>query len=52
MNILLILVPLALLLGFGFTAAFVWGVGRGQFDDLETPAHKILLEENRERKDR
>ncbi len=44
MNIIYFLLPLALLLGFGFAAAFIFSSWRGQFDDLETPAHRLLLE--------
>lgn len=44
MNIIYFLLPLALLLGFGFAMAFVFSSWRGQFDDLETPAHRLLLE--------
>jgi cbb3-type cytochrome oxidase maturation protein len=43
MNIILVLLPVALLLGFGFLGAFLYGVYQGQFDDLETPRHRILL---------
>jgi cbb3-type cytochrome oxidase maturation protein len=43
MSIILILMPIALMLGIGFLAAFLYGVGQGQFDDLETPRHRILL---------
>lgn len=50
MNILYIMIPLALLLGGGFVAAFIWAINRGQFDDLETPAHRIL-QNTHERKD-
>jgi cbb3-type cytochrome oxidase maturation protein len=42
MSILYIMIPVSLVLGFGFVAAFVWGVGTGQFDDTETPPHRIL----------
>ncbi len=45
MNIIHLLVPLALILGGGFLAAFIWMVKQGQYEDLETPAHRILLEE-------
>jgi cbb3-type cytochrome oxidase maturation protein len=45
MNIIYFLLPLALLLGLGFAAAFVFSVQRGQFDDLETPGHRVLLED-------
>lgn len=50
MNIIYFLLPIALLLGFGFAFAFVISSRRGQFDDLETPAHRILLDEENKRK--
>ncbi len=46
MNILYILIPLALLLGIIFVAAFIWATKKGQFDDLDTPAARIILEED------
>jgi cbb3-type cytochrome oxidase maturation protein len=45
MNIIYFLMPLALLLGAGFVGAFIYSVRKGQFDDLETPAHRMLLDE-------
>jgi cbb3-type cytochrome oxidase maturation protein len=42
MNILALMIPMALLLGFGFVAAFLWAAESGQFEDTETPAHRIL----------
>ena len=45
MNIVYFLMPIALLLGFGFATAFVYFSWQGQFDDLETPAHRILFDE-------
>ena len=45
MNVLLILVPLALLLAAAGVAAFRWAVRDGQFDDVETPAFRILLDD-------
>ena len=47
MKIIFILLPIALLLGGGFLFAFFWMVGRGEYDDLETPAHRILIDEER-----
>lgn len=44
MNILIIMIPMALLLGIGFVIAFLWASSKGQFDDLETPAHRILFD--------
>ncbi len=48
MNIILLLLPIALLMGLGFLAAFIWNAAQGQFDDLETPAHRILLPDSTE----
>ena len=36
MNVLEIMIPISLLLGAGFLAAFVWSANHGQLDDLET----------------
>jgi len=40
-----IALPFALLLALLFLAAFIWSVKSGQMDDLETPAHRILGED-------
>jgi cbb3-type cytochrome oxidase maturation protein len=45
MSILLLLVPLSLLLLGAAAWAFTWAVRRGQFDDLDTPALDILVDE-------
>ncbi len=42
MSMLLILIPLSLVLIGIAVWAFIWAVGSGQFDDLETPAWDIL----------
>ncbi len=47
MNILILMIPLALILGGGFVAAFIWATKKGQFDDLDTPAHRILHDNER-----
>ena len=44
MSILFVLIPLGLVLLAMAIAAFVWAVNSGQFDDLETPAVRILLD--------
>ncbi|ATH07629.1 cytochrome oxidase maturation protein, cbb3-type [Halobacteriovorax marinus] len=46
MNILYLLVPLALLLGVFFVGAFIWATKKGQFDDLDTPAARIVLDDD------
>jgi cbb3-type cytochrome oxidase maturation protein len=45
MGILVILIPLALLLSAGGVAAYWWAWRHRQFDDLDTPAHKILFDD-------
>jgi cbb3-type cytochrome oxidase maturation protein len=45
MEIILILIPLALLLGAFFVGGFIWMTKNGQYDDLETPKHRMLLED-------
>ena len=42
MSVLFLVVPLALLASAIAVAAFVWAVNRGQLDDLTTPAHRML----------
>jgi len=47
MNILYVLIPLAVVL-FGIAVvAFIWAVGNGQYDDLESPAWRILLDDDK-----
>jgi cbb3-type cytochrome oxidase maturation protein len=45
MGIVFILLPLTLLLALGALAAFFWAVRKGQFEDIETPAVRILFDE-------
>jgi cbb3-type cytochrome oxidase maturation protein len=45
MNIVYVLAPLALLLGLGFAISYIVATHRGQFDDLETPAHRMLIDD-------
>jgi cbb3-type cytochrome oxidase maturation protein len=46
MNILFLLIPLGLVLVGLMVWFFFWAVKRGQFDDLETPAVQILLDDD------
>jgi len=46
MNALLFLIPLALLLGLGGLAAFLWALKSGQFDDMDGAAHRILFDDD------
>ena len=45
MNILLILIPAALLLGAIGLAAFIWSIRTGQYDDLDGAAQRILIDD-------
>ena len=45
MNVLFALVPLAVVLAAVGVAAFRWAVRDGQFDDVETPALRMLLDD-------
>jgi cbb3-type cytochrome oxidase maturation protein len=49
MSVLYLLVPIALLLAGAGVAAFFWSVRSGQFDDVETPAIRVLVDEERPR---
>lgn len=47
MNILYLLIPLALVLLGVAVWAFFWAVGSGQFDDLDTPAMRVVMDDDR-----
>ena len=49
MNIVYLLIPLSLILTAAAIAAFFWAVRSGQFDDLHTPALKILHDAEQEK---
>ena len=46
MNILYFLIPLGLLLLGLAVAAFFWAVRSGQFDDLDTPAMSVVMDDD------
>ena len=46
MNALLITIPISLLLVAFFVVAYIIAVKRDQFEDLVTPAHRILLDDD------
>ena len=47
MNILFLLIPISLVLLGLIVWIFLWAIRDGQFDDLEGPAHRILMDEDR-----
>lgn len=46
-SVLALLIPISLFLGFFFVMMFLWAVKKGQYDDLETPAHRILKDDDK-----
>lgn len=47
MEIIYLLVPVSLVLVGLIVLALLWAVRSGQFDDLEGPAYKILMDDDR-----
>ena len=47
MEIIYLLIPISLLLLGLIVWILLWAVRDGQFDDLEGPAHQILMDEDR-----
>jgi cbb3-type cytochrome oxidase maturation protein len=45
MSVLYIVLPLALLLVCGALGAYAWAARSGQFDDLVTPAWRVLFDD-------
>jgi cbb3-type cytochrome oxidase maturation protein len=51
MSVLYVLIPLALVTGAAAVAAFLWATKTGQLDDLDTPAIRILNDDDTAPKD-
>ena len=47
MNVLVYLIPAALLLGGIGLAAFLWAIRSGQFEDLDGAAQRILINDDK-----
>lgn len=45
MEVIILLIPLALFLAIFFIGGFIWMTKKGQYDDLETPGMRILLDD-------
>jgi cbb3-type cytochrome oxidase maturation protein len=45
MEILYLLVPVSLVLVFAIGALFWWSLRGGQFDDLEGPGYRVLMDD-------
>lgn len=46
MEILILLIPLSVLLALGIGVVFWWSADNGQFDDLEGPGNRILMDDD------
>ena len=46
MNILYLLIPIGLIILGAAIWLFVWAVRSGQYEDLEGPAHRILMDDD------
>lgn len=46
MSILYLMIPMGVLIVVGAAWAFLWAVNNGQFDDLDSPAWRILLDDD------
>ncbi|MEW6120271.1 MAG: cbb3-type cytochrome oxidase assembly protein CcoS [Pseudomonadota bacterium] len=46
MDILLLLIPVSLLIVGGIAWVMLWAAKSGQFDDLEGPAHSVLMDDD------
>ena len=51
MSGLLVLIPVAVLLGLIGLGAFLWALRSGQFDDLDGAAHRILFDDDENGRD-
>ncbi len=49
MDVLYLLVPLSVVLVFLISVVFWWAVHNGQFEDLDGPAHQILMDDDEAR---
>ena len=47
MEIIYLLIPISLILLGGIVWILLWAVRSGQYDDLEGPAHRILMDEDK-----
>lgn len=46
MESLYLLIPLSIVLTFVIGIIFWWATRNGQFDDMEGPAHRILMDDD------
>lgn len=47
MEIVIVILPFALLISVGFVVSFIYAAKNGQYDDLDTPAYRVLIEDEK-----
>lgn len=50
MSVIYILLPAALVFAAGAVGAFIWAARAGQFDDLDSDAHRPLWDDEKRRR--
>lgn len=45
MDVLYLILPFALFIAIVFLVAFIMNVKKGQYDDLETSSHRMLIDD-------
>lgn len=51
MEIVILLIPLAILLVGVAVGAFLWALRRNQFDDLDSPSWRVIFDDRERRED-
>lgn len=51
MEILYLLIPISLILVFLIGVAFWWSLRNGQFDDMEGPGYRVLMDDDTPQKE-
>jgi len=46
MNILYLLIPISIIFLSLAIAGLIWSIKKGQYDDLDSPAHRILFDDD------
>ena len=47
MDALYLLIPLSVVLVFAIAVAFWWSLRNGQYDDLEGPGYRVLMDDDK-----
>ena len=45
MNIIFLTLGVSIAIAISFLFAFIWAARKGQYDDLKTPGHRMLLDD-------